>query len=591
MPAINIPSSGSSLPIDDGTAVVKGSADATKLVRIEADGLSTGTTRVITMPDANVDLTGLMHLAGTETVTGAKTFTATVTAETLYASGGTLSLGVGSALRFAVTNNAAHQYDSIGNICVEIKENTRISLVSGSQYAWASSATAAWSGIDTGLKRAAAGVVGVTDGSTGGGILEFLQVASGGTPSTDSVRLYAKDSTGAKLHFKNEDGTEQQVVGTAVAQTITAAKTFTGQVILEGSSSTPTIIRQTGGVAGTDEGQHYHDGTDYYIVANSGAIKCLTVGTQGLHVVRSDAGGGTYYLRVVPGEGGSETQLQTVFDLRLIAGGPTVGSPSTNVVQVYRRRLSLTNSNYTTTNYESFLECGLTDGVIRVLDGTTTGGIVELAQRSSGGTPASNSTRIYSKDSAGTAEGYWMDEAGNETLQTPHAHDAPAWLYDDDEPCPRMDKELQHYLGYVRYTNDTRAARIAGKTDAEKTAMKPDARRCVHQETFDEHNARLGLTGDRALKVLVWEEVQAQHQTDYDTARAAELKARDEHNAGRAADQANLDLWQSLPDEAKEGTTSPTVRSEFAGNVRDAKDVRKPVPERLKGKAVRGGGK
>jgi hypothetical protein len=48
--------SGDTLPIADTTAVVKGSADATKLVRIEADGLTTGTTRVITMPDANTTL-------------------------------------------------------------------------------------------------------------------------------------------------------------------------------------------------------------------------------------------------------------------------------------------------------------------------------------------------------------------------------------------------------------------------------------------------------------------------------------------------------------------------------------------------------
>jgi len=42
--------------VDDATAVVKGSADATKLVRIEADGLTTATTRVITMPDKDLTL-------------------------------------------------------------------------------------------------------------------------------------------------------------------------------------------------------------------------------------------------------------------------------------------------------------------------------------------------------------------------------------------------------------------------------------------------------------------------------------------------------------------------------------------------------
>ena len=50
---------GGGLPVADTTAVVKGSADATKLVRIEADGLATATTRVITMPDKDVTLDDL----------------------------------------------------------------------------------------------------------------------------------------------------------------------------------------------------------------------------------------------------------------------------------------------------------------------------------------------------------------------------------------------------------------------------------------------------------------------------------------------------------------------------------------------------
>jgi len=62
---------GDTLPIADTTAVVKGSVDATKLVRIEADGLTTGTTRVLTMPDkditpaasgANSDITSMTGL-------------------------------------------------------------------------------------------------------------------------------------------------------------------------------------------------------------------------------------------------------------------------------------------------------------------------------------------------------------------------------------------------------------------------------------------------------------------------------------------------------------------------------------------------
>jgi len=44
------------VPAVDTTAIIKGSADATKLVRFEVDGLTTGTTRVITVPDNDLTL-------------------------------------------------------------------------------------------------------------------------------------------------------------------------------------------------------------------------------------------------------------------------------------------------------------------------------------------------------------------------------------------------------------------------------------------------------------------------------------------------------------------------------------------------------
>lgn len=45
------------LPISDAAALLRGSVDPTKQLRIEVDGITTGTTRVITVPDANIDLT------------------------------------------------------------------------------------------------------------------------------------------------------------------------------------------------------------------------------------------------------------------------------------------------------------------------------------------------------------------------------------------------------------------------------------------------------------------------------------------------------------------------------------------------------
>lgn len=46
----------STAPFVDSTAIIKGSGDATKLLRIEVDGFTTATTRVVTPPDRDVSL-------------------------------------------------------------------------------------------------------------------------------------------------------------------------------------------------------------------------------------------------------------------------------------------------------------------------------------------------------------------------------------------------------------------------------------------------------------------------------------------------------------------------------------------------------
>lgn len=47
------------LPVVDTTAIAKGSSDATKKVRFEVDGLTTATTRVLTVPDADLTIVGV----------------------------------------------------------------------------------------------------------------------------------------------------------------------------------------------------------------------------------------------------------------------------------------------------------------------------------------------------------------------------------------------------------------------------------------------------------------------------------------------------------------------------------------------------
>lgn len=74
------------LPVVDTTAIVKGSGDATKLLRFEVDGLTTATTRVLTPQDADYTLAGINI---------AQTFSATQTfgANILFGTDNTYDVG------------------------------------------------------------------------------------------------------------------------------------------------------------------------------------------------------------------------------------------------------------------------------------------------------------------------------------------------------------------------------------------------------------------------------------------------------------------------------------------------------------------
>lgn len=79
---------GSSLPVVDTTAIVKGSGDATKQVRFEVDGFTTATTRVLTPPDADITIAGLQVA---QTFTKTQTVTPAVNTSAIVASGVSLT--------------------------------------------------------------------------------------------------------------------------------------------------------------------------------------------------------------------------------------------------------------------------------------------------------------------------------------------------------------------------------------------------------------------------------------------------------------------------------------------------------------------
>lgn len=78
---VNPSGGGTTLPAADTTAIVKGSADATKLLKFEVDGFTAGTTRTITVPN----VTDTMAVLGAQTFSGLQTFGAGISMNVIAA--------------------------------------------------------------------------------------------------------------------------------------------------------------------------------------------------------------------------------------------------------------------------------------------------------------------------------------------------------------------------------------------------------------------------------------------------------------------------------------------------------------------------
>lgn len=96
---------------------------------------------------------------------------------------------------------------------------------------------------DTGLQRVAAGVLKITDSSTGGGVLEMPQVATGGAASANSARLYSKDVSGtAEMFVMNESGNETQLTGTLIPSGTLRLKGYTVGTLPAGAAGDTAYV-------------------------------------------------------------------------------------------------------------------------------------------------------------------------------------------------------------------------------------------------------------------------------------------------------------------------------------------------------------
>lgn len=102
---------GTSLPVADTQTIVSGSSDATKLLRFEVDGFTTGTTRVVTF--TNADQT-VACIGCTQTFTAANTFSSTVSLNATTNVGGTVTVGAGGAADNGIVELTASTPDTGG---------------------------------------------------------------------------------------------------------------------------------------------------------------------------------------------------------------------------------------------------------------------------------------------------------------------------------------------------------------------------------------------------------------------------------------------------------------------------------------------
>ncbi len=196
-------------------------------------------------------------------------------------------------------------------------------------------------------------------------------------------------------------------------------------------------------------------------------------------------------------------------------------------------------------------------------------------------TPVSGAAQFFAATNSGSgkmAEMYVQDEAGNETLISPHATDAPPELYDRaaGEVTDYIVREANPFVGTLHWVNIRRMARLtelntmallylAGATNAANSnalarlkSMPASKRQVIASESYAQYNARTGAK----LEVLDWNAVQDKNQAAYDAERARLAAERESALATNAVLTA-------------EGRTNELM---VVPDVPEAKNVRLPAP-------------
>lgn len=214
--------SGLGLPVADTQTIVKGSVDATKLIRFEVDGLTASTTRVLTAPDADITIAGINI---------AQTWTATQTMRDI-AMGANESYNIGSQ-SVRVNNVYGRRWESYDGTYARIVLNNP---GSGSNTGSAvsilnASGTSVFSvsyGGTTSVTNLS--ISGTCTGCSSLPVVDTTAIVTGSVDATKQMRFEVDGFTASTTRVMTPPNADATLAGINLAQTWTAAQTFSADV-------------------------------------------------------------------------------------------------------------------------------------------------------------------------------------------------------------------------------------------------------------------------------------------------------------------------------------------------------------------------
>lgn len=232
------------LPVADTQTLVKGSADATKLLRIEADGITTGTTRVWTAPDKD----------------GTVAMTSDITPLTILDAAGDMSYASAADTVARLAIGTARQRLTVNAGATAPAWADAITL--GTPVASTSGTAIDFTSLPAGVKRITINFVGVSTNGTASWLVQLGD--SGGVESSGYLGASRDSSSGSNY------------TAAFGIQVNTASAIMHGRVVLELENSSSNTWTCHGLLSRSDNTEQYHTSGSKSLSATLDRVRVTT---------------------------------------------------------------------------------------------------------------------------------------------------------------------------------------------------------------------------------------------------------------------------------------------------------------------------